>query len=556
MKRFGLYVLTLLSLFLGGGETLFADWSAPMQVSPGPSAINLPLHNSPLVINSNSVALVGWLNGTFGVGQTISSSTLPPRFSGWSTPLNVFTNTQPGFTPTFPTMASDIFGGSTSAWGTLNSLVGLVQVSASYRNSTTEAWPAPVTNTVNGNPGSSDFAPGDLGNIAAIFALSATNTPPWNIIVDHLHRNAQNWYPAILLGLDESANPSVTAHTLQGNTIFAWKMQHNSSLTIQSTRFSFVTHMFSPFIDVPLPIGTTDVNGLDVTIDAVGNATLIYEASIGSKNLLYASILQAGENTAWSNPILVSDPTNSVVGATVDATGVDVSTILWGEAVTNTQQFIRASSLLIDGSLTFVTNLTDPNALNTQVSPSHVTMDLFGNAAGAWTVSNGGTSQVQVSSKPANQDWATPETLSTTGQEPAVALSDQGTAVAIWLDSNTSVLFSSRNLFLFPLQPPSGFVGRVIKDKFSKHTDYFLKMKWEPSPAPNITSYKIYKNGNRIAMIPGNGPFTFTQPLDSAQLDDVYTLVATASNGNESTPIPLAIQRKIKVHDYRCHSKH
>lgn len=383
----------------------------------------------------------------------------------------------------------------------------------------------------------------DIGNVAAIFALTTTGTPPYAITLVQLPAGSSSWSPPITLAQDNSLQPAVTAKTYKGHGAFAWKV-NIPTLQLQTIRFNFSTGQASPIINVPLPPLTTDIVALDIAVDSQGDSILIYAVQIGSTTVLYSSTLLAGQNT-WSNPLLISNPANAVIGGSIASDAVGNTTILWGEQITPTQQFVRVATLPLGGVPIFVTDLTGRNLLNTTVdSTSRVVMDSFGNAAAIWgiTAAGGGEPIVQVSSKAIGQNWATPETLSFSGFFPLITLSDQGTAVATWIDSVTNILTGSRNLFLFTLMPPSNFVGQVIENISSKGTSFFLTMSWNPSPAPNIVSYEIFQNGILIATIPGSGPFTFVQPLTSRNIQGTYTLVAIASNGNRSIPISLVIQ--------------
>lgn len=544
VKKNMITVFFIISLMTGNTVCLHAAWSPPVQISAGPSSTNPS--GTPLVINSNSVALVGWLDGPIGLAQTLSSSDLLPQSETWSSPQVIYTNTIPGSFPSFPTLSQDIYGGSVAAFGVIDPINGIIILNATRRPPGTEAWPAPFTLAINGNPANASLAVDDLGNVAALLALTTTGTPPYDITLAQLPANSNSWLPTITFAQDNSLQPALAAKTYKGQGAFAWKV-NTPTLQIQTIRYNFLTQQASPINVVPLPPMTTDIVGMDIAVDSNGDAILIYAAQIGSTVVLYSSTLLEGQNT-WSNPLLISDPANNAIGGTIASDAVGNTTILWGEEVMPNQQFVRVATLPLGGVPIFVTDLTGRNLLNTTVdSTSRVVMDSFGNAAAIWGITTGGIPTVQVSTKAVGQTWAVPETLSFSGFFPLITLSDQGTAVATWIDTVTNILFGSRNLFLFSLSSPSDFVGKVIKNEFLTDTAYFLKMRWNQSPAPNITMYQIFKNGNLIATTSGNGPFKFLQPLHSKHVKGTYTLVATASNGNNSSPIPIVIRNKQKA---------
>ncbi len=535
-------LITVFSIFFFSSTAvqLHADWSPPVQISAGPSSLNQS--GTPLTINSNSVALVGWLDGPIGVSQTVSSANLFPQASVWTAPQLVYVNTIPGLFPSFPSTAQDMFGNSLAAFGLID-LMGMIQLEASKRPAGTINWPEPFSIAFNSTPAAAAIASDDLGNFAILLGLTTTGLPPYNITLTQIPANSTSWTTPIVLAQDTGSQPSVAADMYKGEGVLAWKIS-SPTLQIQSLRYNFITQeAVGAVFDVPLPPATTNIFGMDLAVDGKGDAILIFGAQTGGTTNLYTSTLLAGQNI-WSTPFLVSDPANNVIGASVATDLAGNATIFWGEAITPTQQYIRVASLPLSGSLTQVTNLTSPSNLNTTVDAnSQVVMDSFGNAVAIWMIAPGGVPSIQVSSKAIGEAWTAPITLYTPGINPLITLSDQGTAVATWQNLTTTVLYGSRNLFLFNLSPPTNVRGKIVKNEFLTETAYFLRISWDPSPAPNIVSYEIFKNGNLIDTVPGKGPFKFLQPLHSKRVKGTYTLVALASNGNRSLPIPITIKK-------------
>lgn len=519
---------------------LEASWSPPIQISAGFASLNTG--TTPLVIDTNSVALVGWLDGQIGVAQSLSSASLFPQFNTWTAPQTIYNNTIPGAFPSFPTMSVDIFGNQIAGFGVIDSINGVLNLNASRRFAGTTTWQLPITQPVNGIPSGGSLAIGNMGNFAALLALSTTGgTPPFDITLFQLPANSPSWLPPLVLAQDNSSQPAVAAKTRDGMATFAWKM-NIPLLQIQTGWFDFPTQQLVSTGNVPLPPLTTDILGMDIAADEQGNVILIYAAQLGANSVLYASTLFANQNF-WSAPVLISNPANTVVGASIASDAVGNATIFWGEQVAPNQQYVRATTLPLGGFPILTTDLTSPTNLNTTVdATSRVAVDAFGNAVAIWVITTNGIPMVQVSSKANQQGWTSPETLSFWGIAPLVALSDQGTAVAVWLDGVSNLLLGSRNLYLFPLMPPSNFIGSIAENISPQGNAYFLITNWNPSPAPNIVSYEIYQNGILIASIPGNGPFSFIQPLISANISGSYTLIAVASNGNRSLPVPLVLQ--------------
>lgn len=530
----------LLSLLLGLHPLdLEATWSLPVQISNEPASLNIG--TTPLVIDNHSVALVGWLDGSVGLSQTLYSASLFPPFNGWTAPQTIYYHTISGTFPSAPTMAVDIFGNQTAGFGVIDPVTGAFTLNASRRPAGAAQWLPPITQTESGIPGNASLAIGNLGNFSVLLGLSTNGNPPFDIALVQLPATSSSWLPPLVFAQDNSSSPAVAAKTDAATTTFAWKV-NTPVLQIQTAHFDFLTEQLSPLGNVPLPPFTTDIVGLDMAVDAQGNSILIYAAQIGSNRILYASTLLADQNS-WSAPVLISNPAHLLVGASIATDISGNSTIFWGEAINPSQQFVRAATLPLASLPTQVTDLTSPANLNTIVDvTAKVAMDSFGNAVAIWGIMTDGTPSIQVSSKAIGHTWTSPETLSVSGENPLVTLSDQGTAVAAWLDSVSNLLLGRSDLSLFALMPPTNFTGTLIERVTPYGQTVSLVTSWTPSPAPNILSYEIYQNGVLIGTVPGEGPLTFTQSLNSSPLSDLYTLIAVASNGNRSLPVALSVQ--------------
>lgn len=97
------------------------------------------------------------------------------------------------------------------------------------------------------------------------------------------------------------------------------------------------------------------------------------------------------------------------------------------------------------------------------------------------------------------------------------------------------------NQFTYTINPPSNFVGVVVKNKFLNKTNYILESKWDPSTTPNIAFYRIYKNGVLVDVVPVGSPLVFVTCLNSKKEASQFQLVAVTSNNVESTPISIRI---------------
>lgn len=216
-----LFTISLI-LFSGNTVSLHAAWSPAVQISAGASSTNPS--GTPLVISTNSVALVGWLDGPIGVAQTLSSSRWLPESGTWTTPQLIYTNTAAGVFPSFPTLSQDIYGGSVAAFGIIDPINGGIELNASRRPPGVEAWPAPISLIINGTPNAASLAVDDLGNVASLLALSTTGSPPYDITLVQLPADHNAWLTPTILAQDNSAQPALAAKTYKGLGAFAWKV--------------------------------------------------------------------------------------------------------------------------------------------------------------------------------------------------------------------------------------------------------------------------------------------------------------------------------------------
>lgn len=452
-------------------------------------------------------------------------------------PLSIYGNTNQGTFPSPPILFEDIAGNQLAGFALMQPGSASMVLNATKYFASTDMWSGPIMQKLEGFTQTFEVSADELGNVAVLLGLSTTNTPPFNITLAQLLGDKYDWAPQIILGEDFSSDPVVAVSARQGVATLAWKI-NTPSLQVQTMRLFFSAQQTSPLPNLPLPPTTTDVVGMNMAVDSLGDAVIIYGALIGSNVLMYASTLLASENATWSSPQLISNPAHSVLTGTIASDAAGTTTILWGEQASPDQQFALAATLPLGGTPTFVTNLTNENTENTTVdATSTVVMDSFGNAAAIWVEASGGNEMIKTASKPKGENWTEPTTLSFSGTTPLISLSDQGTSIAIWVDSKYKVLFGTRDSSLFYLAPPSKFIGKL------NGKGDMLKMSWNPSPAPGIAYYQIYKNNKLIATIPGSGPYRYLQPTSRNDPRN-YKIRAVASNGNKSLFVPIKILKE------------
>lgn len=546
--------MQLSKTLLLGGICLFGNvfagttWPAGQQISDSPSLIN-PFPFS-VAMDQNSNAITGWLEGELGVDNTIYSASLPADTETWYSPIVITTGTPPQYV-SFPVFFAEDTGLIKGAWVNFQQNEGvfnqLYMESASKESVLDGAWSEPISSSVlNGFPYGGGGSIDTLGNQLRVLALVSdyvTPTPPYSIQLVTLGGEATEWAGPDILGEDNSSisGPVVFGGVSQGMGLISWRQ----GLSLKTSRYDFSNETLIDLADLTLPSGTTDIGFITGSVSLSGDAVI----AIGLRNgegpnyAIYTSSLPATSSN-WTYPEIVSNPSNNTMAnflsLKTDNTGNAV--ILWGESTSEGNVFVRAASLPFGGTLSDVVDLTPSNpSTSTSIddkSAISLAVDQFGNAVGVWQFHIGDDPTVQVASCSVGGDWSSPQVLSSTGSFPRTALSNQGTAQAVWLDSISSLVYGSTNKDLFPLSAPSGFAGYFSN---ASENNYYLNVHWTPSQAPNVVNYQIFRDDNLVASVAGTSPFTYQFLFDCEQLDGVYTLVAVGSNGNKSEPITFTL---------------
>jgi hypothetical protein len=409
--------------------------------------------------------------------------------------------------------------------------MGTYSLFTASRDPDSSTWPSPVLVTGSGSLFAAAQGSDNLGNTFTFLGTTPNGLSPFDEILYTLPAGSTEWASPLLLNVDNSPNPVVNGNIDNGKGVFVWK---TDPLAIQTARYAFATNQATPIGNISIPTQSPPV--LDIVVFKIvvknDNATTVFATSDGSVFQLYASTLLANQTT-WSSPVLIS--TNATgVALTADPDGN--ATVLWTQHIDANHVLMQSAYIPLGGTPSPTETIADIQSPNIAVdSMMGIAVDSFGNTVAIWSQQTLGVpGLVQVASKPAGGIWGTPETLSSSGATPFVALSDQGTAVATWVDGITGVLMSSRNQALFPLHGATNFTSRIKANKFLTQTDYVLFLNWNPSPVPNV-DYEIRKNGAVIATIPGQGPYEYVAHRQHKHLDATYTLTTVASNGNVTT---------------------
>lgn len=527
-------------------HSLFA-WTEGQVISNSYSSLNPAL--SCIAIDQNSNTTVGWLQGNLGVDAALFTASLPAESQKWNEPIPLYTGTPPIF-PTFPGIYADNNGTIHSLWANFHledNVAEALNVLSSTQNSLESTWQSPtVSGNLEGFPNGGEASVDKEGNEIVILALttdSVSSAPPYSVTFTAKSKNAANFTSPTVVGLDNiMSSPVVCVSASHGYALIGWK--EGPTLSFKTSLYNFSTGELTPTNNIPLPAGTLDVGFAKTVLASNGDAIMAFSLRIGAspKYVIYSSFLPKG-NTTWTFPEPVSNSNHDTIYnyLSIKADKKGNSTLLWGELNDSNNGFIRVGSLPFGKNITEVQNLTNADSpvpvLGNENSNLSLEIDHFGNKVAIWQFIIDNVSTVQVSSKAIGNNWMSAQNLSQEGHSPRIALSNQGTAVAVWVNSVNNLLTASIDNFLFPLPNPSHFQGYISEEE--DHT--ILNFHWNPSLAPNIINYEIFNGDKLIASVSGNGPFTYQEHLKCDSVEGSYTLVAVASNGNKSSPIEVVL---------------
>jgi hypothetical protein len=513
-------------------------WSPQILINGGQNSTNII---GPLAIDSNSKALVGWLPGSNpGTTDSIYSSTLTAGDTIW-TPTETITVVPAPTFPAYPVMNITADNYQSAFWGNISLSPLEFTINSVGRSANSAVWSDPVSLTIPGAvPAGGSAKIDQKRNLLAVLPLSSSFTPPFSIQVFTLPAPGTAWSTPIEIGQDGHLSGPVVGVGLNNERgVIVWKTDV-PTYSLQTLRYSFLTSSFSPVDPIPTPSGSVDTLNMLLNMSDSYQTTALFTSTDGSLQTVYFAQLSSS-GTSWSGPTILSNPANNAQAFSITSDGAGLYSVLWAEIDSLSNGYFFTANITESGTVQNVYMIAGPVAGVTSVDPgSTIAVDYYGNQVAIWSFVSGGGSFVQIASKSIDQVWSTPINLSITGMTPSVVLSNQGTAVAVWIDSGSGNFFSSVNSNIFDIASPAFFIGKLTKNRFLNSTQYLLNMTWSPLPESSISSYRIKQNGHLIAEIPGSGPFEYSLYLPGKKVKQ-YTIQAIASNGNKSAPLPLKV---------------
>lgn len=86
--------------------------------------------------------------------------------------------------------------------------------------------------------------------------------------------------------------------------------------------------------------------------------------------------------------------------------------------------------------------------------------------------------------------------------------------------------------------PPTNLHGEQKNNRFAFVSELFNKLSWDPSPSPNVTSYKIYRDGTLLNTVTD---LQFEDHNRKKKQTHLYAVTALASDGRESPQVTLLL---------------
>ena len=429
--RFTKYKLALssaavLGLILGSlvfnplsGDAAVVNWgSTPVDLSgTGQSAgIDLQLTNDP---SGNLFAIWSRSNGTNSIIQTSTK----PVGGSWSSPVDLSATGQDSV---IPQISSDSYGNVMAIWRRSTGVdTGVIETS--FKLSSSNSWSSPeVISTV-----------GKYPQLPQISAIPASTTYPlgafaavwgeWNRasvyeIKASIKPLGSNWETTETLATGASG-PQITSD-FEGNLTALWTQLGSSVVSIS---YKPVGQPWET--SVSLTSNSSNLSSTNLATDSQGNVTALWVRHNGTLNVVQSAFKPYGGS--WSAPIDLSSTAVNVLTAQLAVSPSGVATAVWNQSTV-----VQSSSRPLNGSWTTPVNISGTVSL-TQYP--QVTVDQTGIVTAVWARRSGTKYVIQGVSKPLNQSWETPVTLSVAGQNalfPQVTVDPNGQVAAIWLRSN------------------------------------------------------------------------------------------------------------------------
>lgn len=520
MKPF-LFLCTFLccGLLWGDCEEI-VSWAPPQLILPKDH-----LKTPHVVTNPKGDVIAVWANNA---EQRIEVSRFDLQELVWTAPELVFASEHP---ISSPKIALDAQGNANAIWVDMHDHK---IVAARYEAGQT--WSQPITlSGIEERIGSPQLIADKLGNMLAVWRR-------WNGINDSVQTSfydtvSKQWsQPIDISPIGVSCSSPRMVFDKNNNAIAVWNAtqpnwEANQHISVQAARFDGKTRTWSnPYTNSTLWSGFSDMHP-KLAVDRYGNAFVIW-LNRGNNETVVRVTNYSTENDKWSLPLdltikglyrnceIASDPFGNIIA-------------LW-QSLEFPEKWIEYTHYNHDEKKwNYAKNLAAPHDIIHQLG---ITFDGSGNALAVWET----TKKIEVSRYDYLQKrWSSPIT--------AVTLEDQLVdALQLVMDpiGNAMISFENDSLLLYTfgnyLTPPKCLQVQRKKNRFAARTVYYSDLNWTPSASPNVRSYVIRCNGEKIAEIPH--PDCGFRHRHIPQAVETYTLTSINAAGVESQPHELMVR--------------
>jgi hypothetical protein len=241
-----------------------------------------------------------------------------------------------------------------------------------------------------------------------------------------------SWSPPVDLSAPgESAEEPEIAVGPQGTAVAVWQRSNGTNTIVQAA----VRPPGGPWgAAADLSSSGDDASEPTVAVLANGEAIALWRRFDGSENLIEGSACQVGGT--WSTtPVALSAPGQNAADPQVASGGGATAVAVW-QRFNGANEVIQSTARGEEGAWTTPIDLSSPGQ---NAAEPDLAARSDGTAVAAWQRSNGADTVVESTSRSPGGAWDAPGALSAVGQnaqEPAVALSSNGSAFAVWRRSN------------------------------------------------------------------------------------------------------------------------
>jgi PKD domain len=436
-------------------------WLSPASVTPPGDDSNEPQ----VAVNTDGEAVAVWAQYN-GSHEVVQASVRPATGGGWQTPVTLSDASQ---NASSPRVAIDSEGEAIVVWERYNGSHYVVQ--ASVRPAPGESWQTPVNLSETSNTGYRPeiaIAP----NGEAIVAWELWNGSHSFIQASVRPAPGESWQtPVNLSETSHEAYAAQLAINAQNEAVAVWEFSNGSYLAAQASARPSGGSWQTP---VNLSETGKSVFQPHLALNDEGEALASWALFSGSKEVMQTAG-RPGSGASWRTPVTLAEgefkfPEEMEQQVAIDAQGDAVA--VWTQR-SGSHEMIKAAArsgpgageswqtpaVLADGGSYFA---EEPDVA---ISPQ-------GEAVALWTVYNGSYRAIQASmlTSPTGS-WTAVENVSKTGEgyEPAIAFNSQGNAIALWgaASGSESAIYAASRVAAGPLLsevsiPSSGEVGQSL----------------------------------------------------------------------------------------------